>query len=279
MERRREVAHLSRVATVGELSGALAHELAQPLAAIMSNAQVAGRLLQREPFDVPLLREILQDIVSDDRRGANVIRHLRDLLRKEDSPRELLDLRDLVREVLSLQRSDLVEHEIEVTTRFDDQPMLIIGDRVQLEQVLLNVIMNARDAMEIVPARKRRLKVEIDQVKDAVRVSVSDSGVGITRANLQRIFESFYTTKPKGLGLGLPICRAIIDDHGGSLWAESEGAGAILRIALPAQRDVRDAVRDVGRAARVVGFTTGSRQPLMAGNQQPAATNQPRANG
>jgi C4-dicarboxylate-specific signal transduction histidine kinase len=232
-ERRRELAHLSRVATVNGLSGALAHELAQPLAAIMSNAQVAGRLLQKEPLDVPLLREIVQDIVSDDRRGTKVIRHLRSLLVRGESPRESLDLREVVLDVLSLQRSDLLEHEIAVTTELPEEPASIVGDHVQLEQVLLNLILNARDAMSVVPPNQRRLNVEVRDIGHSVRVRVADSGIGIPRERLSRVFDSFYTTKAHGLGLGLAICQAIIEDHGGRLWAASEEGGATLAFTLP----------------------------------------------
>jgi C4-dicarboxylate-specific signal transduction histidine kinase len=235
-ERRRELAHLARVATVNGLSGALAHELAQPLAAIMSNAQVAGRLLQKEPLDVPLLREIVQDIVSDDRRGAKVIRHLRSLLVRGEAPREALDMRDVVLDVLSLQRSDLLEYEIGVTIELPEEPASIVGDHVQLEQVLLNLIVNARDAMVGVSPDRRKLRVEVREIGQCVRVRVSDSGIGIPRERLTRVFDSFYTTKAHGLGLGLAICQTIIEDHGGRLWAATEDAGATLTFTLPTAR-------------------------------------------
>jgi PAS domain S-box-containing protein len=235
-ERRRELAHLARVATVNGLSGALAHELAQPLAAIMSNAQVAGRLLQKEPLDVPLLREIVQDIVSDDRRGAKVIRHLRSLLVRGESPREALDMRDVVLDVLSLQRSDLLEYEVGVTIELPEEPASIVGDHVQLEQVLLNLIVNARDAMVGVSPDRRKLRVEVREIGQCVRVRVSDSGIGIPRERLTRVFDSFYTTKAHGLGLGLAICQTIIEDHGGRLWAATEDAGATLTFTLPTAR-------------------------------------------
>jgi PAS domain S-box-containing protein len=232
-ERRRELAHLARVATVNGLSGALAHELAQPLAAIMSNAQVASRVLWKEPLDRPLLQEILEDIVSDDRRGAKVIRHLRSLLVRDEAPRETLDIREVVLEVLSLQRSDLLEHEITVTTDLPGEATSIVGDHVQLEQVLLNLILNARDAMTGVPVSQRRLRVEVSDTGHRVRVCVVDSGIGIPRDRLSRIFDSFYTTKAQGLGLGLAICQTIIEDHGGKLWAASDDHGATLAFTLP----------------------------------------------
>lgn len=235
-ERRRELAHLARVATVNGLSGALAHELAQPLAAIMSNAQVAGRLLQKEPLDVPLLREIVQDIVSDDRRGAKVIRHLRSLLVNGEAPRETLDMRDVVLDVVSLQRSDLLEHEITLAIELPEEPAPIVGDHVQLEQVLLNLIVNARDAMTDMPANRRQLRIEVRQIDRFVRVRVTDSGVGIPRERLTRVFDSFYTTKAHGLGLGLAICQTIIEDHGGKLWAAAEDGGATLTFTLPTAR-------------------------------------------
>jgi PAS domain S-box-containing protein len=235
-ERRRELAHLARVATVNGLSGALAHELAQPLAAIMSNAQVAGRLLQKEPLDVPLLREIVQDIVSDDRRGAKVIRHLRSLLVRDEAPREALDIRDVVLDVVSLQRSDLLEHEIGLAIEMPEEPASIVGDHVQLEQVLLNLIVNARDAMTEMPANRRQLRLEVRQIDQFVRVRVTDSGVGIPRERLTRVFDSFYTTKAHGLGLGLAICQTIIEDHGGKLWAAAEEEGATLTFTLPTAR-------------------------------------------
>ncbi len=236
-EQRQELAHLTRVAMLGELSGALAHELNQPLTAILSNAQAAQRMLSREPVDMTELREILHDIAVDDRRAGQVIQRLRAML-KNDEPKLLpLDINELIKEVLSIIHSDLITRNIAVITELTPGLPPVYGDRVQLQQVLLNLIFNACEAMSGRPARECRLTLAT--VRDgtaAVRVSVVDRGTGIPPDQLERVFAPFFTTKEHGLGLGLPICRSIAVAHGGRLWASNnQDCGATFHLILPLQ--------------------------------------------
>ena len=243
-EQRRELAHLARVVTLGELSGALAHEIGQPLTAIMSNAQAALRILEKENFDRGVVREILTDIVHEDRRAGDVIRQLRQLFKKDRSSREPVDPRDAVHEALSLAHSDLIAHNIAVVANLPSEPLSVLGDHVQLQQVLLNLILNARDAMAPPQIGQRQLGIDVSLSAGRVRISVSDSGPGIPPHLLEQIFEPFFTTKQQGLGLGLSICRSIIAEHGGELWAENVGAGAVFIMQLPA-REIPASLGDV----------------------------------
>ena len=232
---RDELAHLSRVAMLGELSGSLAHELNQPLTAILSNAQAARRFLALSPPRTDKLPEILDDIVKADHRAGAVIQRLRAMLRKEESTREALDLNRLVEESMRLLRSDLLGRHVRAD--LDVAPGLpsVMGDRNQLQQVLLNLVLNACDAMAG-QATDRRLTVRTRQsAQGLVEVSVSDHGPGIPEADLDRLFEPFVTTKAQGLGLGLTICRSIVQAHGGRLWASNNvPRGATLHCELRA---------------------------------------------
>ncbi len=238
---RNELAHLSRVMMLGELSGSLAHELNQPLTAILSNAQAAQRFMAKAYPDLGELRDILQDIVDDDRRAGEVIQGLRLLLKKGEMRHEPLDVNEAVRSVLRLVRSDMLNGGVGVVTSLAPDLPMAKGDRVQLQQVLLNLVVNGCDAMAGVMASDRVLTVST-RSGDAgsVEVCVSDQGRGIAPENLERVFESFYTTKPHGLGLGLAVCRKIILAHGGRLWATSDnGNGTIFRFTLPADTAAR----------------------------------------
>jgi two-component system sensor kinase FixL len=224
------------VALLGELSAALAHELNQPLTAILSNAQAAQRFLQRDGVDLQDIREILQDIVDEDKRASEVIRRLRALFMKDDPRLQPLDLNELVRETLALARSDLARREITVSHALAPGVCIVDGDRVQLQQVLLNLIINAGDAMAAVAPVQRRLSVSTTVASNGgVRVAISDSGPGIHADAIDRIFESFYTTKKQGLGFGLSISRSIIEQHGGRIEAENNPqGGATFNVILPA---------------------------------------------
>lgn len=224
---RLELAHLSRVAMLGELSGALAHELNQPLTAILSNAQAGQRFLARLPPDVAEVGEILHDIAEDGRRAGEVIQRLRALLRKGGAERVPLDLNRMAGEVLRFAHSDLIARNVTVTTRFDRSLRPVRGDRVQLQQVLLNLILNGCEAMSARPGVERRLAIVTGPDEDAagVRVAVADGGTGIPPEMIERIFEPFVTTKEQGLGLGLVICRSIVEAHGGRLWAANNAEG------------------------------------------------------
>jgi len=233
-EQRREVSHLARVAVLGELSGALAHELSQPLAAILANADAARRLLVRRPGEVEEVREILREIISEDQRAGQVIHRLRALLKRGETRLQPVDTSALVREVLELAHAELITRRVTATAVVDPRLPLILGDRVQLQQVLLNLILNACEAMNTTPAADRTLGLAVRaSTSGGVQISVSDRGTGIPHALADRLFEPFVTTKREGLGLGLSISRAIVTSHGGRIWAENnDDRGATLHCLL-----------------------------------------------
>ncbi|HSE43915.1 MAG TPA: PAS domain S-box protein, partial [Gemmatimonadales bacterium] len=233
-EQRRELAHLSRVASLGELSGALAHEVSQPLAAILANAQAAQRLLAREPNPPAEIREILKDIVHDDQRAGQVIHRLRTLLKKGELDPRPCDLNEVVTEVLQLMHSELMQRSVNIRTRLEPSLPLVLADRVQLQQVLLNLIVNACDAMSYEPRDERQLEILTAGVgQDSVKLSVIDQGIGIPDEKLEKVFSPFFTSKETGLGLGLAICRSIVAAHGGRLWADNSPVrGATFHLVL-----------------------------------------------
>ena len=234
-EQRQLLTHLGRVAVLGELSGALAHELSQPLTAILSNAQAARRMLARQPVDLREIDEILEDIASADRRAGEVIRRLRAMFKRGESNRQLLDLNELTRDVLDFARSDLLTRHVQVTTRLTPDLPKVRGDSVQVQQVLLNLIVNGCEAMIGNEPNDRALVIETSVIDhDTVGVSVLDNGSGIRADVLDQLFEPFVTTKHQGLGLGLTICRSIATAHGGHLWAgNNEDRGSAFRLLLP----------------------------------------------
>ena len=230
---RNELAHLSRVSMLGELSGSVAHELNQPLTAILSNAQAARMFLDKDAIDRAELREILDDIIADDKRAGEIIWGMRRMLRKEETALEVVPINDLVQEVLRLMRGDLMTRRVAVElTLMEDLPA-VSGSRMQLHQVRLNLIHNASDSMADHPAGERVLGVRTERVASKVRVSVSDRGDGIPPASLAGIFAPFFTTKKDGLGLGLSVCSSIIAAHGGELRAmNNPGRGATFIFTL-----------------------------------------------
>jgi signal transduction histidine kinase len=221
-EQRRELSHLARVAVLGQLSGALAHELNQPLTSISSNAEAARRLLKRQPPDLDELDAILGDIASEDQRAAQVIRRLRALLKRGDTHLQPMDIRELLSEVLELAHAELITRQVTPTALVARDLPPVLGDRVQLQQVLLNLIINACEAMNTTAASDRRLTLIANaDTRNNILISIRDSGTGIPSTLLERLFEPFVTTKPEGLGLGLSISRTIVAAHGGRLWAEN----------------------------------------------------------
>jgi PAS domain S-box-containing protein len=234
-QQRSELAHLSRVTMLGELSGSLAHELNQPLSAILSNAQAAQRFLASDAPNLEEVREILKDIVEQDKRAGEVIQRLRLLLMKGEVHRQVLDLSEVLLDVLKLVRSDLVNQGVSLGTELAPDLPAVFGDRVQVQQVVLNLVMNGCDAMSGIERPHRRLIVKAaHEDGGGVRVSIADHGCGIPRETLSRVFEPFFTTKRQGMGLGLAVCRSIIEAHNGRLWAESEpGEGATFHFMIP----------------------------------------------
>ena len=234
-ERQRELAHLSRVATLGELSGTLAHELSQPLTAMLTNAEAAQRMLGQKPIDIEEVREILSDIVRQNTRIGEVIWRLRALFKKGETQFQPLDLNEVATEALELAHGDLIAHGVNVQTRLDTALPAVNGDRIQLQQVLLNLIHNACEAMSEVPPTERKLTVSAETTAERmVQIAVCDSGPGVTAALRERVFEPFFTTKTHGLGLGLSITRSIIASHGGRLWVSNHPArGAMFCFTIP----------------------------------------------
>ena len=232
---RQDLAHVGRVSTMGELTASLAHELNQPLTAILSNAQAAQRLLVSDKADLAEIREILGDIVEDDKRAGEVIHRLRGFLRKSNTELAALDIGELVSQVARLVSSDAIIRNVAI--RLDLAPGLppVCGDRVQLQQVILNLLMNGLDAMRESGEGERTLVLRTESGGPAtVVVAVEDSGVGIDEADLDHVFHAFYTTKAGGLGMGLAIARSIVEAHGGHLEARNNsGGGATFSFTLP----------------------------------------------
>jgi signal transduction histidine kinase len=233
-EQRLQLTHLSRVAMLGEMSGGLAHELNQPLTAILANAQAAQHFIARDAIDPEELSHILADIIAADQRAGEVIRRLRSLFKRGETQLERLDANELVRDVLNLARGDLTTRGIEPVMKLARTLPAIHGDRVQLQQVMLNVVLNAAEAMAASPHEPRRLTVRSSIDAGHVHLSFSDSGPGFAAGMAETLFEPFYTTKPQGLGLGLSISRSIIRAHGGRLWGVlNPERGARFHVVLP----------------------------------------------
>ena len=235
-EQRQQLTHLTRVASLADFTGALAHELNQPLTAILSNAQAAQRFLAHQPPNVYELRPILAEIVEADKRAGLMIHRLRALMKKGQEEFARLDLNPLVSEVLDFAHGEFVTLGVAVTATLSRDLPPVNGDRVQLQQLVLNLMTNACEAMQVPGVTEKRLRVKTVHVSDGrVELVISDTGPGIAADQSERVFEPFYTTKDSGLGLGLAICRTIARAHGGSLTAESSaGHGASLRLSLPA---------------------------------------------
>jgi signal transduction histidine kinase len=231
---RQELAHFTRVSTMGELTASLAHELNQPLTAILTNARAALRFLDAVPPQLGELREILSDIAADDKRAGELIQRLRGLLRKGEPQRGLLDVNALVQEVAELLESDAIIRNVAVTLDLTPGSTAVVGDRVQLQQVVLNLLLNGMEAMAE-DARERTIVVRTEaRGGEAVHVSVQDTGVGLRDAD-DAIFAPFYTTKPAGMGMGLAIARSIVEAHGGVIRAKNNsGGGATVHFTLPA---------------------------------------------
>jgi len=232
------LAHVSRVTTLGEVAGSIAHELNQPLTAISNNGNAC---LERLPGGSPGLeevREALADIVRDAERGGAIIQRVRGMARRSVSQRTPLQLADVVNDIVALTAAEAVTRGIAIHTEVAPDLPVVQGDRVQLQQVLLNLVVNGMDAMSTVRDSERKLEIlgqsDKQDGQPAVRISVRDRGIGLNAGEADKLFEAFYTTKPQGMGLGLAICRSIIEAHGGRLWAESnDGPGATFAFRLP----------------------------------------------
>jgi predicted ATPase/signal transduction histidine kinase len=235
---RSELAHVSRVVSLGELTASIAHEVNQPLTAIATNASVCLELLQDSTSQLKEVQNALAEIVDDADRASAVLARVRQLVRKAPYTRTLLNLRDVVAEVLVLARNEFAARHVAILTELAEDLPPVTGDRVQIQQVLLNLVVNGMDAMSSTEESKRAViiggRTEIGEGEPVVVVSVLDSGIGLKPEEMDRLFEAFYTTKPQGMGMGLAISRSIIEAHDGRLWAEpNQGAGATFLFSLP----------------------------------------------
>jgi signal transduction histidine kinase len=229
-----DFAHMNRVSMMGELAASLSHEITQPMASARNNARAAQNFLDMQPPDLSETRQALVCVVGDVDRAGDIIDRIREHMKKAPPRKERFDLNAAINEVIVLVRSIIIRNGVSVQTRLADGWSPVQGDRVQLQQVVLNLILNAVEAMGSVEAGARELVISTKQDHTGVRVAVCDSGPGIDPAHLERVFEAFYTTKSSGVGMGLSICRSIIDAHGGRLWAEAnEPRGTVFQFTLP----------------------------------------------
>ena len=230
-----EAAHSARLATVGELAASIAHEINQPLTGILSNADAAGMILDSNPEATGEIQQVLEDIRIDGLRASEVISRLRALLHRREIRSERVDANRVVDETIALLRGEAARRGVRIVTMPDPALPVMMGDPVQFQQVILNFIVNAMDAMADMPAEARVIHVRTAADAGGVLVQVDDAGPGIAPANLPRVFESFFTTKESGLGLGLSIVRTIVEAHSGRVSAENlPGGGARFSVWLPA---------------------------------------------
>ncbi|WP_254021588.1 ATP-binding protein [Mesorhizobium escarrei] len=229
-----ELAHVSRVTTLGELTASIAHEVNQPLAAIVTNGEVGLQWLDREVPDLAEVREALHDMISNGRRAGEIIHRLRALSKRTETQKVGLDINHAIREVIPLMHQEVLSRGVSLRLELAPALPAVLGDRVQLQQVIINLIVNGVEAMAPITDRSHELVIR-SQLDDAgqVLVAVEDAGVGIDPGNVRQLFDPFFTTKPSGMGMGLSICRSIMENHGGKLWASrNAGPGATFQFAL-----------------------------------------------
>jgi C4-dicarboxylate-specific signal transduction histidine kinase len=244
-----ELAHVNRVSTIGQLTASIAHEVNQPLAGVIANAEACLRWLDRGTPDLDAARRSVEWVLDDGNRASEVIRRVRALANKTDIEKAPLDINDVVSEVIALVRRELISHRVSVRTEFASALPMVLGDRVQLQQVIINLVMNGIEAMQSITDRPRELMIRSSQDEThQVLVSVTDSGVGISAENADRVFNAFFTTKSSGMGMGLSICRSIMEAHGGRLWATvNVPRGATFQFTLPVNADMRREVAPISR--------------------------------
>jgi PAS domain S-box-containing protein len=238
-EAQAELAHVTRVTTLGELTASIAHEVNQPLAAVIANADACLRWLDRDPPDLAAARRSAEWVISDSNRASQVIRRVRALANKTDIQKVPLDVNDVVRDVIALVQGELSSHLVSLRTELTPALPMIIGDRVQLQQVIINLVMNGIEAMQPVTDRPREVVIRSGQDETRqVLLGVTDCGIGISAENANRLFTAFFTTKSGGMGMGLSICRSIVEAHGGRLWASANVPhGAMFQFTLPVRPD------------------------------------------
>ena len=233
-QRMAELAHVNRFSTAGELTASIAHEINQPLGAILTNTETAQAILKSPKPDLAELGEILDDILRDDLRANEVIRRMRSLLKKAPFEQKQFDLNEVVRETIRFFSALAVSRKFEMANVITPNALPILGDRIQLQQVILNLVMNGIDAIRDTPSENRIISIRTSRVENFAELSVSDRGPGISDDKLKEIFEPFFTSKAEGMGMGLSIARTIVEAHNGRIWAENQiGGGAVFRVSLP----------------------------------------------
>lgn len=234
-----ELAHVTRVTTLGELTASIAHEVNQPLGAIVTNGQACLRLLSSNDLDIKEVREAVECMIADGIRASEVIKRIRRLLKKSKGGKSSYSINDNIREVLALTASELTRNRINVRTELADDLPCVIADRVQIQQVVLNLVLNSKEAMSAACCQPCELLISTEHAESAILVTITDTGVGIAPENRERIFAPFFTSKEEGLGLGLSISRTIIESHGGRLWSKptQNGQGTTFKFTLPLGED------------------------------------------
>jgi C4-dicarboxylate-specific signal transduction histidine kinase len=229
-----ELAHVTRLTTLGEMAASIAHEINQPLTAIVANATASRNWLMRPERGLDRVHDALADIVKDGHRAAEVIQRVRQLATKSDPKKGDLDINEVIHDVATLMRSELQTQRVDFGMSLTRGLPVVFADRVQLQQVLINLVINGVESMAGISDRPRELFIRSEPCEDRVAVSVHDSGVGVDMRLVDRLFDAFYTTKPRGMGMGLSISRSIIEGHGGRLWATPNADhGATFQFALP----------------------------------------------
>jgi signal transduction histidine kinase len=233
-QRMTELAHVNRFSTAGELTASIAHEINQPLGAILSNAETVQAILKSPNPDINEVQEIMGDILKDDHRASEVIRRMHSLLKKVPFELGNLDLNDVARETVEFLSSLAVGRKVEVASVISPDTLPILGDRIQLQQVIVNLVVNGIDAMKDTPTEHRIISIRTSRVENFAELSVSDRGPGIPEDKLKEVFEPFFTTKGEGMGMGLSIARTIVEAHHGLIWAKNRDHGGVsFRIRLP----------------------------------------------
>jgi C4-dicarboxylate-specific signal transduction histidine kinase len=236
-EAQAELAHANRVATIGQLTASIAHEVNQPVGALVTNAHAALRLLRAEPADLERTSEALEDIIKDGRRISEVIDRTRALVKKQPTLTDTLNLGEVVTETIALTRAEIQKHGVSLETKLADNLPSMRGDRIQLQQVIMNLVLNAVEAMRNVEGERILQIGAAKREEDTILLTVRDSGPIVNSEFLDRFFEAFYSTKANGMGIGLSICRSIVEAHGGRIWATAnETRGAALHLILPSSQ-------------------------------------------